>query len=271
MERLNEAQKAYYEADGGKLHKAGNVVTRGWTAVRGRVAQYRSEIGVKVDMRTLHYKWFGDLSNARAMELGCASGNAVSRHLARHANSYLGVDLNSVGVDRLNKMLQKHELPGEAVAVDFLSEDFAYGPFDLIYAQGVLHHFRHFEAFLEIMHSRLAPGGRVIAFDPLQTALLPRLIRAAYRPFQSDADWEWPFNKKSFSTIEKYFEIAELQGMMGWSKWGILAIPFGMSQAAKWGKRLHERDMRTAHSQSRALWRCMNVAMLLIRRERSDS
>lgn len=265
MERLNKSQKEYYEAEGGILRNRGNVVTRTWTAVRGRVANYRTSIGVKEDMRKLHFRWFGDLSNCEVMELGCASGNSVSRYLAEHAKSYLGVDLNSVGVERLKKMLQESQLPGTAVAVDFLSKDFTYGPFDVIYAQGVLHHFRYFDAFLKVLSERMKPGGRVVAFDPLQTAWVPRVVRAAYRPFQSDADWEWPFHKKTFDLLEKHFEIRELQGFMGWSKWGILALPLGNKIANRIGCRLHNWDMQYAKSRSRPLWRCMNVATLLIK------
>lgn len=267
MQRLNIEQKAYYEEHAGNLRKSGNVVTRTWTAVRNRVARYRNEVGIKQDMRNLHYEWFGDLSGCDTMELGCASGNSVSCYLAEHSASYLGVDLSSVGVANLNQRLAEKNLPGHAVSADFLADDFGHGPFDVIYAQGVLHHFEHFETFLQILHSRLKPGGRVVAFDPLQTALLPRVVRAAYRPFQSDADWEWPFSKQTFENMEQYFEIKELQGMMGWSKWGILALPFGVSFAAKVGRKLHQKDMRSAKTRSRALWRCMNVATLLIRKD----
>ena len=268
MERLNQRQKEYYEADGGDLTHAGNVVTRVWTSFRGRVTQYRNAIGVKQDMRALHYRWFGDLTGCDVMELGCASGNKVSRDLAAQAQSYLGVDLNSVGVGRLNEMLAKHQLPnGKAVTADFLSQDFSYGPFDVVYAQGVLHHFRYFDAFLKILHSRLKPGGRVVAWDPLQTALLPRMVRAAYRPFQSDADWEWPFTKETYRKFDQYFDVAEVQGMMGWAKWGIPLVPFSPNLAEKVGKPLHQRDMRVANQRSRALWRCMNVATLLVRKD----
>lgn len=266
MERLNVAQKAYYEALGGDTRQVRNFVTRSWVSVRNRVAQYRTAIGVKETMRSLHYEWFGDLSDCDVMELGCACGNSVSLHLARQARSYLGVDLNSVGVEQLKRKLADSQLRGTAAAIDFLSKDFPYGPFDVVYAQGVLHHFRHFETFLEILHSRLSPGGRVVAFDPMETAILPRWVRAAYRPFQSDADWEWPFNRASFKTIDKYFEVQKLQGMMGWSKWGIVFLPLGIPLAAKLGRRLHALDMKHANRLSPALWRCMNVATLLVRR-----
>jgi 2-polyprenyl-3-methyl-5-hydroxy-6-metoxy-1,4-benzoquinol methylase len=270
MERLNTAQKDYYEADGGDLSNVGNIVTKSWTRIRGRVAKYRTEIGVKSEMRRLHYQWLGDLTGCRVMELGCASGNSVSRYLAEHADSYLGVDLNAVGVAKLKATLSEYGLSkGDAVAADFLSSDFEHGPFDVIYAQGVLHHFQHFDAFLKVLHSRLSPGGRVVAFDPIQTALIPRMVRAAYRPFQSDADWEWPFTKKSFLQIEEHFEIQAMQGLMGWSKWPILLLPFSFDLAVAVGRPLHARDLRFANQQNRSMWRCMNVATLLVRKDSS--
>ena len=267
MKRVNAEQKEYYEADGGELRQCGNLVTRSWSALRNRVALYRNEIGVKQDMRSLHFSWFGDLAGCHVLELGCASGNAVSRYLAGHAASYLGVDLSSVGVAKLNRMLDEYGLDkGRAISVDFLSSEFREGPFDVVYAQGVLHHFRHFGAFLRVLHSHMSPGGRVIAWDPLQTALIPRAVRAAYRPFQSDADWEWPFKKSTFDEIEECFEIRQIQGMMGWSKWPIALLPFGVSFAAPLGRRLHAINMKSATTRSRSLWRCMNVATLLVRK-----
>tara|TARA_R110002049_G_scaffold285698_2_gene466846 strand:+ start:66547 stop:67419 length:873 start_codon:yes stop_codon:yes gene_type:complete len=268
MERLNERQRTYYEQCEGELSEAGNTVTRSWALLRDRVAQYRVEIGVKQDIRSLHMQWLGDLAGCRTMELGCSAGNNVSMHMAKEADSYLGVDLNSVGIERLKQKFVERDLPkGDAVAADFLSPDFQPEPFDVIFAHGVLHHFRYFDAFLEILHSRLKPGGRVIAFDPLQTAMLPRLIRYAYRPFQSDADWEWPFNRKTFPAMERYFDVAALQGTMGWAKWGIPLLPISFGLAVKVGRPLHGRDMRMATSRSRHLWRCMNVATLLVRKE----
>ncbi len=70
MENVNAVQKKYYEAEAGDLRHQGNLVTRSWTAVRDRVSQYRNEIGVKRDLRSLQYSWFGDLAGCRVMELG---------------------------------------------------------------------------------------------------------------------------------------------------------------------------------------------------------
>ena len=270
MEELNHRQKDYYETSEGVLSNTGNLATQTWTWLRNRVANYRVEIGMKKDVRSLFVDWLGDLSGKRVMELGCASGNSMSMRMATEAESYLGVDLSRVGTDRLREKLRAENIDGaEAVSADFLSADFSPEPFDVIYAHGVLHHFEHFEAFLKVLHARLKPEGRVIAFDPLQTALLPRIVRAIYRPFQSDADWEWPFTRRTFTTIEKYFDILALQGTMGAAKWPIMCLPFSRSLAVKLGTPLHQRDMRLAIEQSRHLWRCMNVASHLQRKELS--
>src|SRR5690606_21494358 len=114
---------------------------------------------------------------------------------------------------------------------DFLSDEFTEGDFDLVYARAVFHHFKHFHAFLEKLRSCMAPGGRVISLDdPLETWLPMKVLRKIYRPFQTDADWEYPFTRQSLQTIQRYFEIEKVQGTYGLSKW---AIPLGFV-APRW-------------------------------------
>ena len=66
---------------------------------------------------------------------------------------------------------------------------------------------------------RLAPGGVVITYDPLNEFLPLKLVRAAYRPFQSDREWEWLFTRDSFTEMQQFFSIEEAFGFLGASKW----------------------------------------------------
>jgi len=130
-----------------------------------------------------------------------------------------------------------------------------------------MHHFEDFDAFLSVLRSHVVPGGKVVTFDPLETSLAIRLIRRAYRPFQQDADWEWPFQRSTFEVIEKYFEIEQIQGYLGRSKWPIFLTPIVGAQgiANRLGLAAAMSDQRRATKKNRALWGCMQVAMKLSR------
>jgi hypothetical protein len=57
--------------------------------------------------------------------------------------------------------------------------------------------------------------------DPLETWLPTKLLRMAYRPFETDADWEYPFTRDTLRAIQRHFELAKVQGTYGFSKRGM--------------------------------------------------
>jgi len=121
---------------------------------------------------------------------------------------------------------------------------------------------------MSLLSQRLAPGGRIVSFDPLETALVVRLVRRLYRPFQTNAAWEWPFRQHNFDTIQKYFRIEKIQGVVGLSKWvlPLAAIPLFGQATVTLGKRLHEADLRQSRQLDSRLWRCMSVNLILVRK-----
>ena len=134
------------------------------------------------------------------LDLGCYAGNSLSFYLAQNSREYLGIDLSPMGINNLSRRLEK--VPGaRAEVMDFLSEDFKEKDFDLIYAYGVLHHFRDVDEIIAKLQEKISPGGEIISHDPLQTSLPIKIIRTIYRPFQSDKAWEWPFSKKNLLQI----------------------------------------------------------------------
>ena len=90
----------------------------------------------------------------------------------------------------------------------------------MIYAYGVLHHFENTKILIDKLNEKLTSNGRIISYDPLETSLPIKIIRTLYRPFQSDAAWEWPFTKKTFYQFQKAFTIIERRGLLvnrnGW-------------------------------------------------------
>lgn len=116
---------------------------------------------------------------------------------------------------------------------------------------------------LRLLKEKLAPGGRIVTLDPLQTSLLTRSVRAVYHPFRVDREWEWPFRRDTFETISQYFHIAKLQGVVGYSKWAIPFVFLNKNIGVSIGRVLHARDIRLATCLQRHLWGCMQVAMCL--------
>jgi SAM-dependent methyltransferase len=257
---LNAKQRAFYESKAvarTTSKRALNLPTYLWT--RLREAQQRSErgSGVSAAMLEKHREWLSDLSDKDVLDLGCFSGNRLSIELAQAARSYLGIDLCAQAIDQLRKKLVS--IPGaEAQAVDFLAEGYR-NRFDVIYAHSVLHHFDDFELLCKELRRALRPGGLVVSLDPLQTDPINRLARLAYRPFQADKDWEWPFDGRNFAVIREHFEIEAVQGFRGLSKLGPLAGPWA-PQVARCGC---NQDLKHADRFGLPLTLCWIVAMKL--------
>jgi len=265
---INKQQKAFYE-NKIKRSRRLNLPMKLWEAWRDRVYRVWEEIGIFEDVLRIHREWLGDLTGKRVLDLGCYSGNRLSLELASKSKFYLGVDLSEQALAKLRDRLDSAGLEkAEVRAIDFLSPEFDYPPFDFIYANAVLHHFKDFDQLMSMLSSRLAPGGRVVSFDPLETALIVRVVRAMYRPFQTNSAWEWPFKQGNFDAIEAKFHIDQIQGVVGLSKWvlPLAAMPLLGRVAVRLGRALHARDLQSAKQLDRQLWRCMSVNLSLTKR-----
>ena len=266
---LNREQKAFYEKKVEQKRRL-NPVMKLWEAWRDRVYRIWEGIGVFDDVLRLHREWVGDLTGKRVLDLGCYTGNRLSLELASKSSFYLGIDLSENALAKLRERLETAGIRNAEIrAVDFLSKDFDYEPFDLIYCNAVLHHFKDFDLVMSLLSQRLAPGGRIVSFDPLETALVVRLVRWLYRPFQTNAAWEWPFKQHNFATIEKYFRIDKVQGVVGLSKWvlPLAALPLFADATIRLGRRLHETDLRKSRQLDSRLWRCMSVNLCLAQKD----
>lgn len=262
-QEINRRQKEFYD------RKQKNLPTRIWSYFRnGALNRIKKKLGVEKDIYDLHKTWCGDLSGKKVLDLGCYAGNALSFYLAQNSKSYLGIDLSSNGIENLSRRLQ--EVPGaEAEVMDFLSQEFKERDFDLIYAYGVLHHFKDVDGLIEKLQEKLKSGGLIISHDPLQTSPPIKVIRAIYRPFQSDKDWEWPFSRKTFFKFNKAFEIKERRAVLGKAKWTTLLniLPISekkkLEKAAKW----HREDWERSAVNYKYMFRCMHLSMLMQKKD----
>lgn len=255
----NIKQAAFYNT------KKKNVVTRIWSKIRNGVFdKIRKNIGIKDQTYLQHKEWFGDLSDKKVLDLGCHSGNYWSLYLAEHAKEYLGIDLSDLAIGALSEKLK--DFPNAKVkAVDFLSADFKEKDYDLIYAYGVLHHFQNTAILVDKLNDKLASDGKIISYDPLQTSLPVKIVRTIYRPFQSDAAWEWPFTKKTFYQYQKAFNIIERRGLLGKSKWVMILelLPISNQKKKAIGQKWHQQDWQESKNSDSVLFSCMHLTILM--------
>ena len=256
---VNERQAEFYQNF--KKNKA----TKIWYSLRnGLFRNIRKNIGAEAQIYELHKNWLGDLSDSKVLDLGCYAGNSLSYYLAENSKSYLGIDLSSPAIESLKRRISN--LPNaEARAIDFLSEEFKEKDFDLIYAYGVLHHFKDTDELIAKLKGKLRPGGRIVSYDPLETSFPIKFARTLYRPFQSDKDWEWPFTKRVFNKYEKEFDILDRRAVFGKSKWIFLMnfLPISEDKKNDIGRKWHKEDWKKSKLSKTHLFRCMHLTMLL--------
>jgi 2-polyprenyl-3-methyl-5-hydroxy-6-metoxy-1,4-benzoquinol methylase len=263
----NCRQKAYYEVASSSAPNAANsILTNLWRLLKHRALRVFDLRGLVESVENLHVDWIGDVSDAKVLDLGCGPGHRVSIQLAVSCREYIAIDLSETMVASLRKNLAASGFRDAKVkAVDFLSQEFDEVDFDLIYARSVLHHFKHFEKLLDHLESKLAPGGRIITYDPVQTWLPIRLMRAIIRPWQTDAQWEYPFDAAALRAIESRFIVLDRRGIWGRSKWASIIGLVAPRTGSQFARELHAADMKK-NTTERSVYSCLQVAYHLKRK-----
>ncbi|HEY9183689.1 MAG TPA: class I SAM-dependent methyltransferase [Salegentibacter sp.] len=262
-EEINKRQREFYQ----NFDK--NLPSRVWSYFRNKALNnLKKQIGVEQDIYHLHKSWFGDLSQKKVLDLGCYAGNVLSMHLAEHSKEYLGIDLSPKGVAILSRRL-KNISGAKAEVKDFLSEEFIEKDFDLIYAYGVLHHFKDVDELIIKLEEKLVPGGEIISYDPLETSKPIKILRRIYRPFQSDRDWEWPFSKKTYYKLAEAFEIKERRAILGKAKWSafIGLLPISEEKRIQKAKAWHREDWKNSLYSDEAMFKCMHLSLRMKKRQ----
>jgi SAM-dependent methyltransferase len=259
---LNRKQADFF--DTAPAQRRLNLAMKLWRRVRGDLYFLMVNSGIWEDVFDLHKRWMGDLAGKKVLDLGCNEGNVLSPYLAAHAGQYLGIDLSRNALDKLDDHFRKAGiLNARLQCVDALSSEFTESGFDIIYAQGVLHHFKPIGPILGVLREKLAAGGRIVSCDPVQTSLLACAVRTVYHPFRADREWEWPFTRETFAEIKTHFRIRAVQGVIGCSKWAIPMAALHRPTALRWARKLHEKDLRLATGEHGHLWRCLQITMCL--------
>lgn len=256
---INKKQAEFYNI------KKKNWVAQIWSSFRNwTLNRIKKGVGIQDRAHLKHKEWFGDLSSKRVLDLGCFFGNYWLMYLAEHSKVYIGIDLSDVAIEKLRQRLIAF-LNASALSIDFLSSEFKEKDFDLIYAYGVLHHFESTKIIIDKLNEKLTPNGHIISYDPLQTSLPIKIIRLLYRPFQSDAAWEWLFTKKVYLQYENAFSIIERHGLLGKTKWMALfsLLPFYESWKTKLGQKWNKEDWEKSSTNDFVLFSCMHLTLLM--------
>lgn len=253
----NKGQAQYYNKS-----QPRSIPTQIWGFLReNTLRSIRQEIGIEKDCYNQHQIWFGDLSSKKVLDLGCGAGNVHSITLAKNSKQYFGIDLSMKSIEELKDKIK--EFPNaNAMTVDFLSDDFKENNFDLVYAYGVLHHFENLELLFKRLKNILKVGGKIISHDPLETSLPIYILRRLYRPFQSDALWEWPFNKNTINKLYDNFDVLDRKGILGISKWYFIIslLPLPLAKKKQLGKYLKTKDWENSSKSKKHLYKCMQVS-----------
>jgi len=255
----NKKQQEFYN------NKKKSFPSKIWSFVREKsLKNIRKELGILEGSYELHKSWMGNLADKKVLDLGCYSGNSLSLYIAKNCKEYVGIDLSDKAINKLNQKVK--DIPNaRAICKDFFSDDFNDSNFDLIYAYGVLHHFKSVDNLIVQLNKKLAAKGQIISYDPLETSYLIWFVRKLYRPFQSDAAWEWPFNRQTLEKFKQGFTILEKRGVLGASKWYFLYAMLPMSKEKKvaWGKKKHKKDWERSSTSNSHLHKCMQLNMLM--------
>lgn len=263
---LNKKQAEFYDENIYVHREKENFLVRLWGDTRDKFHQFRYDIGIMQTSDDLHELWLGDLSDKKVLDLGVGGGNALSVSIASRCKEYHAIDLSEkLAAQFQEKLTAKGLSHAFSYKADFLADEFAQKDFDIIYALGVAHHFEDFDLFLETAQNKLKTGGKMITYDPLNTFFFSRIIRAAFRPFQNDAAWEWPFEKKNFELIQKRFKLESVQGTYGRAKWAFPLLFINKKMAITYGRKAHQKDLQESNKVGAPLFRCLQVTMSMVK------
>ncbi|MEP2671005.1 MAG: class I SAM-dependent methyltransferase [Cyclobacteriaceae bacterium] len=267
MIEVNKEQADFYSK---KIKAKRNLIYWAWDRLRKNgFWKFRKFLGIDQHVEGLHTKWLDGIKNKTVLDLGCGGGNLLSPYLAEHAKEYVAIDLSEPLINHVREKLRRQGINrGEFITDDFLTYPFDSGKFDVIYAFGVIHHFKDLDVLMERLQECLSNDGIIITYDPTNTRLITKIVRGFYRPFQPDADWEFPFTNQTFEVILRKFKLVASQGYFGSSVWMFpLYFLFPNSkiiQRASLSK--HKKDIERLCGNSKLVRKALNVSLLLSRR-----
>lgn len=102
---------------------------------------------------------FGDVSDAKLLDLGCGDGS-TSLFFAKKGANVVSIDTSEVAVHSLSQFCVENKInnitPIKCSAFEILD----LAPFDFVFGNMILHHLEPFEDFSKVLRASIAPGGK---------------------------------------------------------------------------------------------------------------
>jgi arsenite methyltransferase len=161
------------------------------------------------------------------LDAGCGSGGSsmllFGERLKDH--DYLGVDISDAVAVAKERFGEK-EIPVRFEQCDLNSIPEYYGPFDIIFSEGVLHHTDSVEKAIFELSQRLKKGGKFLFYVYIKKAPIREytddLIRAAISPLTNEEAWNSlePLSKlgKTLGDLNIKIEVEEAIPYLGIEK-----------------------------------------------------
>lgn len=165
---------------------------------------YESEIFQRQSREWLFEKYLGGDQNtlnnwirdgAKMLDAGCGSGFSTLLLFEKFINRihYLGVDISDA-IDIGKKRFDERGLRAEFLQADLLHLPFSEPTFDIIFAEGVLHHTDSTRAAIDYLSRLLLPGGKFLFYVYRKKAPIREFcddyIRHSIRKFDDEQAWE---------------------------------------------------------------------------------
>jgi SAM-dependent methyltransferase len=227
LRETDQRQKVFYEELGAEKtvrapHRAESRVNALWRRARASYAQAQT--------RSLLSAFFtaqlGSLQEARVLEIGCGSGTPGTDHCLerRHAiGFYVGVDLALNPLLRLSHRLSECQTANfHLLNADLTQPVLDRQQFDVVFGRGILHHFEAPAVVARVVRGLLAPGGRAVFLEPLNTNPVIRGLRATSRPWRPNLEWEHPYRRRDLEEFVASFRAHEIHYFDGLA---MLALP----------------------------------------------
>lgn len=112
---------------------------------------------------------FNAWHNRRVLEVGCGIGSD-SVEFMRHGAIYTGLDISSLSIEQAKQRARLFGLVGRFENRDAAADEsyIDLGKFDLVYANGVIHHWPNLQGFIQNIWCALNPDG-IFAFTVYAT------------------------------------------------------------------------------------------------------
>lgn len=154
--------------------------------------------------------YFGDVRDARVLDLGCGDGRS-SLFFARRGANVTAIDISAVAIQNLTQFCQQQDIQNITPLHCSALEIAQLGPFDFVFGNMILHHLEPFETFAQVLQAAMAPDGKAYfrensAFSDVLIWFRENLVGKFGIPKGGD-DEEFPLMPQEIAQLRRYFQV----------------------------------------------------------------